>query len=104
MFDMIKKLQEAQQKMKEIKARLETITVEGKSSDGSVSVKANGNRKILGMNISEDASIRPVTEMKDQILEAVSAAVEAADQVNESEMKAAASGMMPGMGGLFSKS
>ncbi|NCG31097.1 MAG: hypothetical protein GWP27_11610, partial [Bacteroidetes bacterium] len=43
---MMKKLQEAKKQMDEIKARLETIEVEGKSPQNKVFVKAKDNRKI----------------------------------------------------------
>jgi len=36
MFDMMKKLQQAQEEMKKIKARLDTISVEGSSPEGKI--------------------------------------------------------------------
>lgn len=101
MFDMMKKLQEAQRQMKEIKDRLDTITVTGNSHDGSISVKANGNRKILGIKIAVNAELEDRHNLESQILEAVNRALEEAEKVNESEMKAAAGSMMPGLRGMF---
>ena len=104
MFDMMKKLQEAQQQMKKIKERLETIQVSGKSSDGSVTVFINGNRKVMEVQIIEEASASNRDQLSANIKSATNNALEAAEKVNEAEMKAAAGSIMPGMGGLFGKS
>ena len=104
MFDMMKKLQEAQQQMKKIKERLETIQVSGKSSDGSVTVFINGNRKVMDVQIIEEASASNRDQLSANIKSATNNALEAAEKVNEAEMKAAAGAIMPGMGGLFGKS
>lgn len=101
MFDMMKKLQEAQRQMKEIKARLDSITVEGKSSQNEIIVRANGNRKILGIEIADTELLNNQSMLETKMLEAVNMALESAEKVNEAEMKAAAGSMMPGMGGLF---
>jgi DNA-binding YbaB/EbfC family protein len=101
MLDMMKKLQQAQEEMKKIKDRLETITVEGSAPDGAVKVTANGNRKIKGITIA-DASIKEDNEqLEDYLILAINDALAKAEQVNESEMKSAAGAMMPGLGGMF---
>lgn len=104
MFDMIKKLQEAQQQMKKIKERLETIQVTGKSDDGAVVVVVNGNRKVLDVSISDAILDLKSDALNHSVRQAVNNALESAEKVNEAEMKAAAGSMMPGMGGLFGKS
>lgn len=101
MLDMMKKLQDAQRKMKEIKDRLDTIIVEGESPEGKVKVKANGNRKILGITFADTSILQNTDQLEDYITMATNAAIEKADQVNEAEMKAAAGSMMPGLGGMF---
>ena len=101
MFDMMKKLQEAQRQMKEIKDRLDTITVTGFSVNKGVTVTANGNRKILGIEIATEETQLSKETLENHIVEAVNSALAEAEKVNESEMKAAAGSMMPGMGGLF---
>ncbi len=101
MLDMMKKLQQAQEEMKKIKDRLETITVEGSAPNGAIKVTANGNRKIKGIRIV-DASIKEDDEqLEDYLIMAMNDALEKAEKVNESEMKSAASSMMPGLGGMF---
>lgn len=101
MFDMMKKLQEAQAKMKESKDRLETITVEGTSPQGMVKVVANGNRVIKGITFVNDELLQDKDQLEDYVIMAVNNALEKAEQVNEAEMKNAASGMMPGLGNMF---
>ncbi|NVK28045.1 MAG: YbaB/EbfC family nucleoid-associated protein, partial [Flavobacteriia bacterium] len=46
MKDMMAKLQEAQVKVEEAKERLNTITVQGASSNGKIIVTMTGNRKV----------------------------------------------------------
>ena len=101
MFDMMKKLHEAQRQMKEIKDRLDNITVTGSSKNQEVIARANGNRKILGIEFANDIDLKNKTELESFVLEATNNALVEAEKVNESEMKAAAGSMMPGMGGLF---
>ena len=98
---MMKKLQEAKKQMDEIKARLETIEVEGKSPQNKVLVTANGNRKIKGIRIDNPAVMNDQDDLKKMLVIAINDAISKADQINESEMKGAAGSMMPGLGGLF---
>lgn len=101
MFDMMKKLQEAQQKMQEIKTRLDSITVEGKSPGDKVKVQATANRRIKGITFVDAAILETPDQLEDHLVIAINEAIGKADQVNEAEMKAAAGNMMPGLGGLF---
>lgn len=101
MFDMMKKLQEAQKQMQVIKDRLETITVEGKSPENKVLVRANGNRKIKGITFADPDITNNPDQLEDFIVMAVNDAIEKADKVNEAEMKSAAGSMVPGLGGMF---
>ena len=94
---MMKKLQEMQQKVEETKARLDTITVEGKASNGKVTVDMTGNRKVNAISINEELTSLDKEELEDLILIATNDALEKAERVNESEMKAASAGMLPGM-------
>lgn len=101
MLDMMKKLQEAQRKMKEIKDRLDTITVEGQSPEGKITVRANGNRNILGITFVDKSILQDPDQLEDYITIATNDAITKADMVNEAEMKSAAGSMMPGLGGMF---
>ena len=101
MLDMMKKLQEAKKQMDEIKGRLETIEVEGKSPKNEISVTINGNRVIKGIRIDNSSIMENQDELQASLVLAVNDAISKADQVNESEMRGAAGAMMPGLGGLF---
>ena len=52
--NMMKKLQEMQQKVAETKARLNTITVTGESGNGKVNIVVNGNRVVKSVTINDD--------------------------------------------------
>ena len=95
--NMMQKLQEMQQKVEETKARLDTITVEGKASNGKVTVTMTGNRKVNAISINEKLGGFDREELEDLLIIATNDALEKAESVNESEMKAASAGMLPGM-------
>ncbi len=101
MKDMMAKLQEAQVKVEEAKARLDGITVQGQSSSGKVKVTMTGNRKVTDVEI--DASLSDSEEIADLVVIATNDALAKAESVNEAEMGAAAKASMPGMGGMFGK-
>lgn len=98
---MMKKLQQAQEEMKKIKSRLDTISVEGSSPEGKIKVSITGNRKIKGITFVDDLIMHDKDQLEDYLVLAMNDAIEKADQINEAEMKSAAGAMMPGMGGLF---
>ena len=101
MFGMMKKLKEAQQKMQEIKDRLDAITVEGSSPGGKIKVTANGNRKVKGITFADNDITSDPEQLEDYLIMAVNDAIEKAERVNEAEMKSAAGSMMPGLGSMF---
>lgn len=91
------KLKQVQKKAAEMKERLSAIIVEGRSSDGKVTVEANGNRDILSVDI--DRAILHVREKEviDRlVLEAIQDAMQKAQDASESQIK----GMMPNIPGL----
>lgn len=101
MFD---KLLEAQQKAGEVKKRLDAITVTGTAEGGKVKVSANGNKKILSINIDEELVQEGDKEqLEDLVLIAVNKALEQAENVSQSEMAAMTQQMLGGLGGMFGK-
>ncbi len=67
-------------------------------------VISNGNRKIQEVQISEELlSAANKEELEDSLTVAINRALQAAENVSESEMRAMMSSMMPGLGGLFGK-
>ncbi len=101
MLDMMKKLQQAKAEMDKIKERLDSITVEGTSPQNKIKVTCNGNRVIKGIDIADDELMNDKDMMEDFLVLAVNDALQKAEKVNESEMRSAASTMMPGLGGMF---
>ena len=94
MFD---KLFEAKQKAEEIKKRLETISVTGEIENGAVRVTCNGNRKVLDIKINPSIfNVRDREEVEELITVATNRALEQADQLMATEMKA----IMPDIPGL----
>ncbi len=102
MFDMLGKLNELRKTMDEIKSRLDTISVNAEAGDGAVKVIMNGNRKLTGITIDEKL-LTPASreELQDYIEIAVNLVTEKAQQVADSEMKAAGKGLLPDIPGLF---
>lgn len=101
MLDMIKKLQQAKAEMDKIKERLEGITVEGVSPNSAIKVRVNGNRKVKGIEIASSDVMDDKDMLEDHLVIAMNDALEKTEKVNESEMRSAASTMMPGLGGMF---
>lgn len=97
MGNFMEKLQQMQVQMEESRKKLDGIIVEGISPDQKVKVKANGNRKIIAVELSADFDKTDKEELEDYLIIAVQNALEKAEQVYEKEMKGAAGSLMPGM-------
>lgn len=98
--DMMGKLGEMKKQVEATKARLATITVEGTSGRGMVTVKANGNREIKDIEINPELFHADREEVQDLLVLAVNDALLKAKNTEESEMKGAASGILPNIPGL----
>lgn len=93
------KLQEAQQKMEEIKNKLDTITVLGEAQ--GVKVFVNGNKVITNVDIPQmiiDDSDKE--QLEDLLLLAVNRGLESADKVAQAEGANAMKGVLPNIPGL----
>jgi len=102
MMDMLGKLNDVKKAMDEIKARLETISVDGEAGEGAVRVVMNGNRKVTSVKISDKLMTTERKEELEELLElAVNRAGEKAHNVSETEMKSAGKGLLPNIPGLF---
>lgn len=94
---MMGKLQEMKQKADEIKSSLDAINLLVDSAGGDIQIKINGNRKILQIEIAPALQHGDKVILEKELLLAINKAIETADKVNESEMKKAASGLLPGL-------
>ncbi|MBK6642617.1 MAG: YbaB/EbfC family nucleoid-associated protein [Bacteroidia bacterium] len=102
MFDMLGKLGEVKKAMDEIKARLDTVMVDGEAGEGSIRVTMTGNRLVKSIVIADKLMAPDRKEELQELLElAVNRASEKAQNVSEAEMKAAGQGLLPNIPGLF---
>ena len=97
--DMMGKLQEAQQKMEDVKTKLDGITVIG-SSQG-VKVTVNGNKVVTNVDIPQmiidDGDKEQIEEL---FLLAVNRGLESADKVSQAEGASAMQGVLPNIPGM----
>lgn len=97
MGDMLGKLQEMKQKADEIKSKLDGITLNVEGAGGDIKIEITGNRKIKNIKIASALQHGSKEELEEQLTVTVNKAIEAADKLNEEEMKKAAGGLLPGM-------
>lgn len=103
LMGMMGKLKETQEKVEATKKRLDTVTVEEKSSDGLLKVTLTANRKIKSIQI-DDSLLADKEQLEDYLIVTLNKAIEKASQVHETEIAAVAKeGMpnLPGMEGFF---
>lgn len=102
MFDMLGKLNEVKKAMDEIKARLDTVQVDGDAGEGNVKIVMNGNRVVKSVYIHERMMELSRKDELQELLElAINRASDKAQNVSETEMKAAGKGILPNIPGLF---
>ena len=100
MSEMIKKAQKMQEEMQATQAALEEKEYEISAGGGAVTVKINGKREILALNIDPDVVDPDDVEMlSDILIAAINEAIKKVDSVSEEEM-AKISGQM-GLPGMF---
>lgn len=96
---MMDKLKEAQQKIEETKARLNTVLVDGESGNGKVKVTVTANREIRSVDINDEL-LNEKDELEDYLIIALNNALEKANEINEAEMATAAKGGLPDIPGM----
>jgi len=100
MADMFGKFQDMQEKMKQVQDELEDLIVDAEAGGGMVKVKANGNRKIIAIDLDDDVIDPDDKEMMEDLMVAgVNKALDKAEAAAKEKMQEAYKGMMPG-GGL----
>ncbi len=97
--EMMGKFKEAQQKIEETKARLNTVLVDGESGNGKVKVTVTANREIRNIAINDEL-LKDSDELEDYLVIALNNALEKANEIHEAEMAAAAKGGMPDIPGM----
>lgn len=101
MMDLFGKMREVQAKMKEAHENLGNIYTTGESGAGMVSVKVNGLKQIVEMNIDQDLLKPEDKEMlQDLIIAAVNKAVAEAEVLAKEEIRKSTGGLLPNIPGL----
>jgi len=99
--DMMGRIQEMQDRLKEVREQLDSVIVESEAGGGMVRVKANANRKILKITLDPDIIDKEDPEMmSDLITAAVNKALEMAEEKGREELQNATKGVLPNIPGL----
>lgn len=100
---MIQQAQKMQEEMNALQEELDNREYEVSAGGGAVSVKINGKRQILSMQIApEIVDPDDIETLSDILVAAVNEAVKRVDDTNNAEMSKLTGAMgMPGMPGLF---
>jgi DNA-binding YbaB/EbfC family protein len=99
MNQMMKQVKKMQEQMMKAQEELGNKTIEGTSGGGVVSVKVNGHKKVLDIQIKPEAVDPEDVEMlQDLILAAVNDAMTKADEIANQDMGKFTGGMnVPGL-------
>jgi nucleoid-associated protein EbfC len=88
-------LEQAQKQARNLQEKMEQTVVEASSGGGTVTVKMNGRKQVLGIRIDPEAVKSGDLEMLQDL---VAAAVNAAGQKIDEAMQATVGGLMGGLG------
>jgi len=93
--NMMEKLQEMQQKMKESKERLGRLRIEAEAGNNAVKVVVNGNREVRSIEIEPSMCLpERREELEDFIVIALNRALKLAEASWETEMRGNAGGLL----------
>ena len=99
MADMFGKFSELQSKMEEAKQELKKVIVNAEAGGGMVKVKANGERKIISIDLDKDVIDPDDKEMlEDLVVAGVNKALDKAEEAAQEKMQDTYKDMMPGGG------
>lgn len=89
-------MQQAQQQAQDLQARMQQTVVEASSGGGSVTVKMNGAKQVLGVTIDPEAA-QDLEMLQDLVAAAFNAAAKKVDE----QMQSSLGGLLGGLGGMF---
>lgn len=101
MQNMMKQIQQMQERIAKVQAELEQKTVTADAGGGMVKVTANGKQQIVKIEV-EKSAVNPEEKeiLEDLIIAAVNKALEQANAIARAEMQKATQGMIPSIPGL----
>lgn len=99
LMGMMGKLKEAQEKIEATKKRLDTVTIEEKSSDDALRIILSANREIKSIHISDEL-LQDKEQLEDYLVVTLNKAIKKATEINEAELAAVAKEGMPNIPGL----
>ena len=100
-MDIVKKAQVMQREMLKIQEGLKEKEVESSVGGGAVVIKANGQKEVLSVSLSDEIVKEAVEDkemLEDLILSAVTEVIRQAEELSEKEMSSVTGGMnIPGL-------
>lgn len=95
-MDIFNMLQGAQQKMEEMKIKLDAMVVTAEAGNGGISITATGNKKITNISISPDIlADNDVDALEDLLMVAFNRVLEKAEALSQQEMDKLSHGILP---------
>ena len=99
LMGMMGKLKETQQKVEETKKRLDTISIEEQSSDGTIQVVVSANKQIKEIRIDPDYQQKQA-DLGEQLKAVLNKALDEAGKIQEVELSAVAKEGLPNIPGI----
>ena len=101
MFDMKGKMSSLKKKMEEADKLLIKTEIKAESTDGMVTVIANGKRNIISITINHKLMNNEIkSDLELTLVQAVNEVLVKADEVAQAELKNATEGLLPDIPGL----
>jgi hypothetical protein len=97
-FNIQELMSQAKQQYEVLQKKMQETVVESSSGGGSVTVKMDGRKQVLGIKIDPEAMKSGDIEMLQDL---ITAAVNGAGRKVDEAMQSTMGGMMSGLGGMF---
>lgn len=90
------------QQMEEMKKNLDLLVITETIENNAISITMNGNKKVTGVKIDSQWLQTADAEQVEELLQTlINKTIDSVEKVAENQMRQAASGLMPNLGGLF---